>query len=181
MSNTLMIYARFLTQDGKPLPEEDQNKKAIIPGQIQLINYSNSEEQSFNIGSQSSGAGAGKIMFNPVAITKSVGINTPTLFFMMAAGQLFKRIDFYFYSPSNIERLPNQQIFQVTLGLAGIRTMERSSNDDGLVERITFDYGQQVLTYFYYDAMGKLSKTITNGWDKVTNNQPDRSLLDPKV
>ncbi len=49
-------------------------------------------EQTLNIGSQSSGAGAGKVTFNPFSITRKVDASSPSLFQMACSGRPFKSV-----------------------------------------------------------------------------------------
>jgi len=57
-------YIRLTTSDGQVLPGEPSSK----PGWFEVKDFSFDVAQTLNIGSQSSGAGAGKITFNPFSL-----------------------------------------------------------------------------------------------------------------
>ena len=62
-------------------------------GQIfEIEDYSFDIEQTLNIGSQSGGAGAGKVTFNPFSITRKIDAASPMLFQMACAGTPFQTV-----------------------------------------------------------------------------------------
>jgi type VI secretion system Hcp family effector len=69
-------------------------------GVFEIDDFSFGIEQTLNIGSQSSGAGAGKVTLNPFQITKQVDSSTPVLFASAISGEAFSEIKCSFYSPS---------------------------------------------------------------------------------
>jgi type VI protein secretion system component Hcp len=146
----------------------DENPGTTHTGQIALSTVSNDEEQTLNIGSQSSGAGAGKVTFNPIAFTKPISVNSATLFSYMCSGTAFKFAEFSYYNSKD------EIIYRITLSLAAIKTMSRTaaacaSGCPGIVENITFEYGTEVLTY--YTTPGNLGTGVSRGWDRVKNVQ----------
>jgi type VI protein secretion system component Hcp len=50
------------------------------PALFEVEDYSFDIEQTLNIGAQSSGAGAGKVTFNPFQITRKIDVASPTLY-----------------------------------------------------------------------------------------------------
>jgi hypothetical protein len=59
---------------------------------FELEDYNFDIEQVLNIGSQSSGAGAGKITFNPFSITGQIDIASPLLFQDVCTGEPIKNV-----------------------------------------------------------------------------------------
>src|ERR1700677_3379543 len=57
---------------------------------FEVEDFSFDVEQTLNIGSQSTGAGAGKITFNPFSITRKIDLQSPTFFNMACSGTAFK-------------------------------------------------------------------------------------------
>src|SRR5436305_1758494 len=83
---SLHYYVRFSMYDGTTFTV-DGNKL------FGLHDFSFSDDQTLNIGSQSSGAGAGKVTFNPLHLSFSqLGLD-PKLFQMLASGAAFKEVD----------------------------------------------------------------------------------------
>ena len=56
------------------------NPTSTRPGLFEIEDYSFDIEQTLSIGSQSSGAGAGRVTFNPFSITRKIDVATPKLF-----------------------------------------------------------------------------------------------------
>jgi hypothetical protein len=52
----------------------------IMGGMFEIKDFSFDIEQTLNIGSQSTGAGAGKARFNPFSITRNIDVASPNLF-----------------------------------------------------------------------------------------------------
>src|SRR3954451_9579978 len=68
----------------------DWNKKDRALFEIE--DFSFDIEQTLNIGSQSTGAGAGKVTFNPFSITRKIDKSSPTFFQMACSGTAFKQV-----------------------------------------------------------------------------------------
>src|SRR5450432_468098 len=86
----ISVYVKFTRYSGTILSEEFSTKKGHTD-QILLTTYSSDDETMVNIGSQSSGAGAGKITFQPIIFSKPPGANSPMFFSMMASGTPLKK------------------------------------------------------------------------------------------
>src|SRR3974377_2069083 len=59
---------------------------------FEVDSYAFDLEQTLNIGSQASGAGAGKITFNPFTITRKTDKSSPVLFQMACSGTPFQSV-----------------------------------------------------------------------------------------
>jgi type VI protein secretion system component Hcp len=169
------VYARFTLYNGGVLVNE--NNSVVHTGQIQLTSYSGGDEQTLNIGSQSSGAGAGKVVFDPVIFSKPVSVNSPQFSSMLASGTPFQKVEIYFYNGAD------KLIFMQTLGLVAFKSIQRSVAPcttpacPGLVETISMEYGTEVNTFYPVDAKGLPGKPLSYGWNRVKNVKND----DPAV
>ena len=56
------------------------------PKVFEVTDFGFDIEQTLNVGSQSSGAGAGKVTFNPFTITRKADSSSPTLFRQVLSG-----------------------------------------------------------------------------------------------
>ncbi len=173
-AQSVTVYARFTLYTGSLV---DENTRRGHEGQILLTSYTSSELQTLNIGSQSSGAGAGKVTFNPVTFTKPVSVNSPLFFSMMASGTPFKNVAFLFYTTA---ATGDRLLYQQTMGLVAIKTMQHSveaacpsANCPGLIETISLEFGQEINTFYPTDASGMPGKSVSNGWDRVKNVKLD--------
>jgi type VI secretion system Hcp family effector len=77
-------------------------------GVFEIDDFSFDIEQTLNIGSQSSGAGAGKVTFNQFQITKTVDSATPKLFQSAVTGEGFRDVkcSFYILGPNGAKTIP---------------------------------------------------------------------------
>jgi type VI secretion system Hcp family effector len=65
---------------------------------FEIEDFSFDVEQTLNIGSQSSGAGAGKVTFNPFTINKKLDVSSPKLLQAAARGEIFKTFTCSFFA-----------------------------------------------------------------------------------
>ena len=177
---------------------ESYNKKQILLGEDEKANLASAEavktitrvsdqdciiiksvgysfEQSLNIGSQSSGVGAGKVTFNPVTIIKSVDLLSPEFFQRMASGTPFKSVNLFLIknNPDSVNKNNYSVFMMIQLGLVAIQKLESTFEDGGVdmvTENLTLEYGKFKLTTFVTDPVtGQKLKTIEKGWDRVKN------------
>jgi type VI protein secretion system component Hcp len=172
------VYMYLVTQDGKVLPSEAQigpppadpfKRAEVNSGAIptELVSYSFDIEQTLNIGSQSAGAGAGKVTFKPLTIIKSVDVNSATLFSMCCSGTPFKYVDIVLVE-SGKKPVP---FAGYGFGLAAIRTISRdgTSGDEAGTETVVFEFGQLSVGYARQLNTGALDPFHYVTWDRVKN------------
>jgi type VI protein secretion system component Hcp len=85
----------FLSFQGAGAPKGVARSPSGETGLFEIEDFSFDIEQVLNIGSQSSGAGAGKVTFNPFQITRKTDSASPNLFRMCATGHSFPVIVFH--------------------------------------------------------------------------------------
>jgi len=133
--------------------------------------FSGNVEQTLNIGSQSSGAGAGKITFDPFSFSLPPTSVDPQLFQMCAAGTAFKTMEVMFYHPLNASGAIGAPYLVLTLKLVAVKTIGWSLDASGNGKTtITFLYGGLVVG----GATGVANQYVTLGWNRV-NNVSDNS------
>src|SRR4051794_34448080 len=59
---------------------------------FEIEDFSFDIEQTLNIGSQSTGAGAGKVTFNPFSITRKIDVSSAVFYERACAGEPFKNV-----------------------------------------------------------------------------------------
>jgi len=152
------------------------NGEALAKGfeqQIAVDAFSFDVEQTLNIGSQSSGAGAGKITFNPFMIKKHYDTSSPKLFQAACVGQAFPSATFSIVKTGSGSKdgtsAPKPYIV-VSFGLIAVKTITLQTIDAYPVEIIAFEYGE---VNFQYSTMnlttGALTAATKFGWDRVKN------------
>ena len=166
----ISIYVRLTDYAGKvlstngtmdaPLPLRE-NMISTDNGQFFLVtSFTGTAVQTLNIGSQSTGAGAGKVTFNPFTITRKMDAASPLLFQNSASGTPFKTAEVFFMNGQNV-------VVKQTFKLAAVKSITWSACTDKdkdcntVNETLLFEYGGQLIT------VGKSQ----GGWNRVRNIQ----------
>ncbi len=176
-----LAYMIFKQQDGSYLKSESQTVfqgQAGIPeaadfvkasklgdnGIFEVENYSFEIEQTLNIGSQSSGAGAGKVTFNPFSITREIDKASPILLQMASSGTPFQEVSLALRKP------PNGAIFLVfNFKLVAVKLISWAGDTGSIKEAISFEYGGLQVFYGQQKPGGEMMKTVAGGWNRVLN------------
>lgn len=187
-------YMTFQTAQGKYLEGESQVN--IISGSesnlgtstdysmtalkngilFEITDVSFDIEQALNIGSQSSGIGAGKITFNPLNFTRPSDRISPTLFRMCASGEHFKSVSLFIRRAGGSANAATGQItsgqtyLRFDFALVGIKTINWSVDDDNSKEEVTMEYGALMLRYLQQDVTGAgLKSPFAASWNRIYN------------
>ncbi|MGH7044522.1 MAG: type VI secretion system tube protein Hcp [Acetobacteraceae bacterium] len=138
-------------------------------------------EQVLNIGSQSSGAGAGKVTFNPFTVTRKTDRASSKLFTMCCAGQHFDLVSLYLRRAGGGGGLTAAQgtlssgwtFLRFDFALVAVKTISWSGSDgdESPKEEVAFEYGALQVRYMQQDATGKfMSPAYVGSWNRVNNN-----------
>ena len=132
---------------------------------LKIASFSSDIVQTLNIGSQSTGAGAGKITFNPFSIKKTADAVSPVLFQNAASGTPFKTVDVFVVNGGNFITVRH------TYKLVAVKTISWSADSDepGMMETVTFEYGGLIVIFNQQGPDGKMSKIFQGGWNRVRN------------
>src|SRR5581483_10189730 len=112
-------------------------------GLFGLNSFSFADDQTLNIGSQTTGLGAGEVKFDPLTLTFSQGGLDPTLLNMLAAGSAFKEVDVLGYT--NADTSTPQLVEDDSFGLVGASHLGVS--DSGLTD-LSLQYGSEEIEQF---------------------------------
>ncbi len=171
-------YIWFQGYDGKYLESESQvdlskdpNKSAVKyppSGNIFAVDdYSFDLAQTLNIGSQSSGAGAGKITFNPFSITRKTDQASPVLFQMACSGTAFQTVALVLLKSASASG--GEAFLKFTFKLVAVKTISWANDTDYPKETVTFEYGGLVVEYWPQKADGSMGTRVVDGWNRVKN------------
>ena len=137
-------------------------------GLFEIEDFSFDIEQTLNIGSQSSGAGAGKVTFNPFSITRKIDRFSPRLFEMACSGTPFKFVTLGLRKSAGGDQ--SGVIFLVFLfKLVACKTISWSYDDESPKETVTFEYGGLQVHYSQQNPDGSLASPVPGGWNRVRN------------
>jgi type VI secretion system Hcp family effector len=138
---------------------------------FEIEDYSFDIEQTLNIGSQISGAGAGKITFNPFSITRKVDRASPVLFDMACSGTAFQTVGLALTRSTGGggSAPPIQLALTFTFKLVAIKTMAFADAPEMAKETIAFEYGGLQVHYSQQSAAGAPGPIVVGGWNRVHN------------
>jgi type VI secretion system secreted protein Hcp len=145
----------------------------FAPGQVPqnaffpVLDWSMDLQQTLNIGSQATGAGAGKVAFNALSVTRVVDSFSPKLFQMAAAGTPFAYVDLL-ESRASASDPRGQAFLGWRFGLTAVASIAWS-HDDYVKETVSFQYGSLTMQYFPQMPNGSFGKPVVAGWDRVKN------------
>lgn len=149
----------------------DNNTNVNLSDYSEISSLQYDLEQSLNLGSQT-GAGAGKIAFNPITITKFTDASSARLMQACAQGETFK-IEFLFVS--GIDGKTRGVSYKMRTTVAAVKTFSGSASNGecstcaGLAESFTFEYvNLEVFTYKQAQD-GTLQSSGKFGWDRFNN------------
>jgi|GEM_PF-315417 len=193
--DSYMFFVPYANTGGGPLKAESQvtadsfdpNDKLgadlkTYAGAQQLFeidDFSFDVEQTLNIGSQSSGAGAGKITFNPFSITRKIDCSTTRFFNMACSGQAFQQVGLAMRRSSGGAKYAGSCFVRFDFKLVAVKTISWAHSDESPTETITFEYGALLVRYAQQDASGKPLATLVGGWNRVQNiqdNDPNKVI-----
>ena len=169
----------FQSYDGKYLESESQvdlskdpQKSAVLyppnANIFEVEDYSFDIEQTLNIGSQSTGAGAGKVTFNPFRITRKTDKASPLLFRMACSGTPFQTVALVLRR-SKGGSTASSAFLKFTFKLVAVKTISWAHSDELPKESVTFEYGALVVEYWPQKPDGSMGTKVVDGWNRVKN------------
>jgi type VI protein secretion system component Hcp len=172
-------YLWFLKYDGTFLDSESQVdvSKQSKPPEItfppndnifEIEGYAFDVAQSLSVGSQSAGAGAGKVTFNPFSITRRTDRASPVLFQMACSGTAFESVVLVLTKSSGASAA-SLAFERFTFKLVGVKSVAWVYDAETPKEIITFQYGGLVIEYWMQNPDGSLGSRILGGWNRVKN------------
>ncbi len=125
-------------------------------------------EQTINMSSQSSGAGAGKVQFNPFKITRKIDKASSALYLMACQGKTFKTVSLGFRKASGIEA-SGLFFLRFDFQFVAVKTMSWSHGDDSPTEDVELEYGALGIVYAVQNQDGTMTAQNPVSWDKIKN------------
>lgn len=147
---------------------------AVQAGNVfEIDDFSFDIEQVLNIGSQSSGAGAGKVTFNPFQITRKTDKASPMLFVMCCGGQHFQQVTLCIRRAGGDTTTSGTTFLRFDFGLVAVKTISWSGSDgdESPKEEVTFEYGALKINYSQQKPTGEPMPALSSSWNRIYNNQ----------
>jgi type VI secretion system secreted protein Hcp len=174
--DTLMWFQRY---DGTYLDSESQvdfsrdSQSAAVhyppnANIFEVDDYSFEIAQTLNIGSHSSGTGAGKVTFNPFRITRKIDKASPVLFQMACSGTAFQTVALVLRKSAGASS-SGVAFLKFTFKLVAVKTIAYAKSDESPKETVTFEYGGLVIEYWQQKPDGSMGTKVVDGWNRVKN------------
>jgi type VI secretion system secreted protein Hcp len=166
-----------LSKNNEPLMGAQPTSFPNVTGSIfEIEDFSFDIEQTLNIGSQSSGAGAGKVTFNPFSITRKIDKASPIFFQMACSGTAFQQVTLGLRKSAGTGGQAAGQVaglmfLRFDFKLVAVKTISWSHDDESPKEEVTFEYGGLQVRYNQQDPSGKMLNIFSGGWNRVRNVQ----------
>jgi type VI secretion system Hcp family effector len=141
---------------------------------FEVTDYNFDIEQILSIGSQSRGAGAGKVSFNPFTITRSIDKSSPIMFQNACSGKAFKMVGLGLRKGAG-DDTTGQFFLSIMFKLVAVKTISWAHDEEAPKETIAFEYGGLQVRYGIQDPNGKVTSIIPGGWNRVKNVQDTTS------
>src|SRR3954453_9234144 len=130
-----------LTKNSEPLCKQFKFPDvAKANGLFEVEDFSFDIEQTLNIGSQSTGAGAGKVTFNPFSITRKIDRCSPIFYENACSGTPFQQVTLGLRKSSG-GGTAGQMYLVFNFKLVAVKTVSWSYDDESPKETVTFEYG----------------------------------------
>jgi type VI protein secretion system component Hcp len=135
---------------------------------VDISSFSLGAENTTTIGSQSGGAGAGKVKFQSFQVVKELDSLSPSLLLDLAAGHHYDTVLIVVRRRSGHMSVPS---FVYEMKLVFLTKIHVSGSTSAPTETITGDAGSLALATYNQNSQGQVSLGSTAGWNRVSNTQ----------
>lgn len=159
------VFLELKNQQGQAVTGDSQVKG--LEGAIELRSFDFPLENVLAIGSTAGGAGAGKVSFGKIHLTKLVDSSTDEFLRAISSGTLFSEGFVTVRVPG-----PNgpRTIVKIRLGLVGVSGYKQGGKaEPPLLENIDLEAGNFTFGYQALDRNGVAKPPVFYGWDRVRN------------
>ena len=143
-----------------------------FPNGIEISEFSFGAENTINISSATTGAGAGKATFKEFTVKKMVDNGSPKLLVTLGAGGHYKIVQLFLRKSGAKKGSTGGAYLVFAFGMVAVKSLEwsGSSGDDVPTETVIFEYGELYVGYKPQKEDGSLGKLESGGWSKIKNS-----------
>lgn len=137
----------------------------------ELLSFTIGAENNINIGSATSGGGAGKATFKEFSFTKKTDLGSPGLFQQLVTGRHFDEAVVELRRSGGSETASGTTFMKFKFKLVMVQDIEWSGSDgdDVCEESITMQYGAMKVDYTAQLSSGKKGDKKSAEWSRVKN------------
>ena len=166
------IYMVITDQSDATLVGESQQSvydpylERNVKNPVLLRGFDGDTQNAITLGS--TGGGAGKIVFNPFSVSKTVDRISQALFLAEALGTAFKYVDVLVVRAGGTATSVVKPYLSYRLGTVLVSEISTSIEEESN-ESVSFVFGQLQIGYQVTNANGSLQPFQPVGWDRLRN------------
>jgi type VI secretion system secreted protein Hcp len=167
-----VAYDAYLTFGGSYGPAiKGESTRKGFEGWIEIDYFDFDVQQKLTIGSQTSGAGAGKVTFGAFQVRKQPDSSSPLLFQACAAGTAWDKTTLALNKAGG-DRAVNYLKFEFHLvALQSVHWTGDTEDGDTPSEVLAFMYGALHVTYTPQKIDGTPGAAVGGGWNQIKNEK----------
>ncbi len=150
---------------------ETQDSKYKGEGAFEIDSFSFGVENTLNIGSRSTGAGAGKVTFKEFNVSKKTDSGSAGLFRTCCSGGHYGNVKLVLRRAGGDQTKSGAEFLIYEFALVAVKDIswEGSDGDDVPTESVIFEYGAIKILYAAQKAEGGPEAYDTQEWSRVKN------------
>lgn len=166
-----MAFDAFCYLEGSGVSGETQDTTYKAKGGFEISNFEIGAENTINIGSVSSGGGAGKASFKELSITKKTDTASCAIFSKLCEGNHFSDMVIELRRSGGAAGSTGLVFLKWEFKLVMVQDMtwSGSDGDDVCEESLTLQYGAMKVTYTQQAIDGTAGAQSSAEWSRVLN------------
>ncbi|MFN3973265.1 MAG: Hcp family type VI secretion system effector [Gemmobacter sp.] len=153
------------------IPGETQDDTYKKFNAFEIVSFELGAENTINIGSASSGGGAGKATFKEFTVTKKTDAASVGLFHGLVTGKHYQDMVIELRRSGESTSLTGGVFLRFDFALVMVQDISWSGSDGDDVpeETVIFQFGAIKMTYKPQSIKGKMTKDMMSQWSRVLN------------
>ncbi len=166
-----MAFDAYCYLKGSNVKGETQDATFKKEGAFEILNFEIGAENTINIGSISSGGGAGRATFKPMNITKKTDSASCALFSKLCEGSHFDDMVVELRRSGGAAGKSGATFlkWEFKMVMLAEMTWSGSDGDDICEEALVFEYGAMKVTYTRQMESGQKGEQFSGEWSRVLN------------
>lgn len=166
-----MAFDAFCYFKGSDVKGETQDKKYSKEGAFEILSFEIGAENNINIGSISSGGGAGKATFKELTVTKKTDLASCAMFSKLCEGNHFEDMVIELRRSGGSAGSSGHVFLKWEFKLVMIQDISWSGSDgdDVCEETVVMQYGAMKVTYTQQTEGGTAGSQKSGEWSRVLN------------
>jgi type VI secretion system secreted protein Hcp len=167
-----MAYDAYISFGGKYGPAiKGESTRKGFEGWIEIDFFDFDVQQKLTIGSQSAGAGAGKVTFSAFQVRKQPDSSSPLLFQACAAGSAWDNVTLVLNKAGGDSSVNYLKFEFQLVALSSVQWTGDTDTGDTPSENLGFMYGALHVTYTPQKVDGTAGAAVVGGWNQIKNEK----------